>query len=181
MRSSKLADLVLFTMFGVIIFVSDIALEFLPNIHGVALTITVITLVYRARAMYSVLIYLILTALSSFIMTGGYFVFWWVPYIYIFPILWALVMLIPKKASLKSKTILSAVICGFHGLVFGILYSPFWAVMFGLNFEATVTSVIAGFPADILHMCANIAMSTLVYPLYKVLTKLEDNRIKKYQ
>ena len=44
MRSSRLADVVLFTMFGVIMFISDIGFEFLPNIHGVALSIAVVTL-----------------------------------------------------------------------------------------------------------------------------------------
>ncbi len=181
MKSSKLADIVLFTMFGVIMFVSDIGLEFLPNIHGVALSIAVITLVYRARALYSILVYIFLTALSSLILTGGYIVFWWLPYIYIFPVLWLLVMLIPKKAPLKFKAALSAVFCGFHGLIFGALYAPYQAFVFGLSFHGMLAWIIAGLPADIIHMCGNIAMSTLIYPLYKALVKLEDNRIKKYQ
>ena len=181
MRSTKLADIVLFTMFGVIMFVSDIGLEFLPNIHGVALSITVITLVYRWKAIYSILVYVILTAISSLILTGGYIVFWWIPYIYIFPILWLLVMLIPKRAPLKFKAGLSAVFCGFHGLIFGTLYAPYQALVFGLSFPGMIAWIIAGLPADVIHMCGNIAMATLVTPLYKALTKLENNRIKKYE
>ena len=181
MRSSRLADVVLFTMFGVIMFISDIGFEFLPNIHGVALSIAVVTLVYRARALYSILVYIFLTALSSLILTGGYIVFWWVPYIYIFPILWLLVMLIPKNAPLKLKSGIAMAMCGFHGLIFGALYAPYQALAFGLNFKGMLTWIAVGLPADIIHMCGNIAMATLIAPLYKALTKLEANRIKKYQ
>ena len=181
MRNSKLADIVLFTMFGVIMFVSDVGLEFLPNIHGVALSIAVVTLVYRTKAIYSILVYIFLTALSSLILTGGYIVFWWLPYIYIFTILWLLVMLIPKSAPLKFKAGIAMGMCGFHGLIFGTLYAPYQAIVFGLNFQGMLTWIAAGLPADVIHMCGNIAMATLIAPLYKAITKLEANRNRKYQ
>ena len=90
-------------------------------------------------------------------------------------------MLIPKNAPLKFKSGISMGICGFHGLIFGTLYAPYQAIVFGLNFKGMLTWIAAGLPADIIHMCGNIAMATLIAPLYKAITKLEANRNRQYQ
>ena len=167
--------MVLFTMFGVLMFLSDILFEFIPNVHGVALFICVVTLVYRWRAIIPVAIYVMITAVSS-LLTG--YTLWWIPYTYIFPILWLLVMLIPKKAPLRVKIVLSSVFMGLHGLAFGTLYAPFQMIMYDLSLEATLTWIALGFPFDLLHMVGNIAMSVLVYPIYRLLLKLDSKRPK---
>ena len=170
MKRSKLVDLAIFAMLGTILFVSKIIFEFLPNVHPIAMFIAVYTLVYRARALIPVYVYVFIL--------GLYYGFpmWWYPYVYIWAVIWAFSMLIPKSASLRTKGVLSTVFCGLHGLLFGILYAPAQAVMFGLDFKGMLTWIVAGFPFDIVHMCANIAISVLVIPLYKVLNRLEEKR-----
>ena len=155
-------------MLGTIMFISKLIMEFLPNIHAIAMLIAVFTLVYRWRALIPIYIYVFLTGLYN-----GFGI-WWIPYIYIWAILWALIMLIPKRLSIKKKVIISAVFCGLHGLLYGTLYAPFQALAFGLNFDGMIAWIIAGIPWDILHMCGNIAMSVLIVPLHKTIIKLEN-------
>ena len=102
MKRLTLSDMILFTMLGALLFVSDIVFELIPNVHGVALLICVITLVYRFKALISIFVYVGINAVLSFILASG-MTFWWIPYLYIFPILSLLVMLIPKKLSIKAS------------------------------------------------------------------------------
>ena len=57
MKRLTLSDMILFTMLGALLFVSDIVFELIPNVHGVALLICVITLVYRFKALISIFVY----------------------------------------------------------------------------------------------------------------------------
>ena len=170
MKKSKVLDLVIFTMLGCILFMSKIIAELLPNIHPVTMFICVYTLVYRARAIIPVYVFVAVSGLFY-----G-FAPWWIPYLYIWTLAWALFMLIPRNASLKLKGILSAVFCALHGLLYGVLYAPAQAVLFGLNFKGMIAWIVAGIPFDILHMCGNIVISVLVIPLYKVISRLEEKR-----
>ncbi|MBR2297204.1 MAG: hypothetical protein IKA43_07370, partial [Clostridia bacterium] len=104
------------------------------------------------------------------------FSLWWIPYIYIWIFIWLFAMLIPKGASFKLKGILSTVACGLHGILFGILYAPSQALLFGLDFQGMIAWIIAGLPWDVVHMCGNVACSLLVIPLYKLLLRLEEKR-----
>jgi len=168
MKRSVIRDIIIFTMLGTIMFISKVIMEFLPNIHAIAMFIAVFTLIYRWRALIPVYVYVFLTGLYNGFGT------WWYPYIYIWAILWALIMLIPKRLSLRTKAIICTVLCGLHGILYGTLYAPFQALAFGLNFEGMIAWIIAGFPFDIVHMCGNVAMSVLIVPLYKVINKLEN-------
>ena len=173
MKKSAIRDIIIFSMLGAIMFISKMIMEFLPNIHAVAIFIAVFTLVYRWKALIPIYIYVILTGLVNGFGT------WWYPYIYIWAILWAFIMLIPKRLSIKKRAVISAILCGLHGLLYGILYAPFQALAFGLNFEGMIAWIVAGFPFDIVHMCGNIAMSVLILPLYNVMIKLENKRFMK--
>lgn len=170
MKKSVIRDIIIFAMLGTIMFISKLIMEFLPNIHAVAMFIAVFTLVYRWRALIPIYVYVFLVGLFNGFNT------WWYPYIYIWTILWAFIMLIPKRLSLKKRAILCTILCGLHGLLYGILYAPFQALAFGLNFEGMLAWIIAGFPWDIVHMCGNIAMSVLIIPLYNIIIKLENKR-----
>lgn len=170
MKRSVIRDIIIFAMLGTIMFISKLIMEFLPNIHAVAMFIAVFTLVYRWRALIPIYVYVFLVGLVN-----G-FNLWWYPYIYIWTILWALIMLIPKGLSIKRKAVISAIFCALHGIAYGTLYAPFQALAFGLNFEGMIAWIVAGFPFDIVHMCGNIAMSVLIVPLYNVINKLENKR-----
>ena len=173
MNRKPIRDTILFSMLGAIMLISKLIMEFLPNIHAIAMFISVFTLVYRWRALIPIYVYVSLSGVFY-----GFGV-WWYPYIYIWAILWAFIMLIPKRLSIKKKVIISSVLCALHGLLYGILYVPFQALAFGLNFKGAIAWVIAGFPFDILHMFGNIAMSFLILPLYNVISKLENGKYLK--
>ena len=173
MKKNTIRDIIIFSMLGVIMFISKLIMEFLPNIHAVAMFIAVFTLVYRWKALIPIYVYVFLVGLVNGFGT------WWYPYIYIWAILWAFIMLIPKRLSIKKKVVISAILCGLHGIMYGILYAPFQALAFGLNFEGMIAWIVAGFPFDIVHMCGNIAMSVLILPLYKLINKLENETLKK--
>lgn len=162
--------MIIFAMLGAILFISKIVMEFLPNIHPLTMLITAYTLVYRVKALIPIYVYVIILGVYN-----G-FSLWWVPYIYIWLFIWAFAMLIPKNASMRVKGILSTVACALHGILYGILYAPAQAIMFGLNFQGMIAWIVAGLPWDVIHMCGNIAMSLLVIPLYKIILKLESKR-----
>ena len=161
----KLKELIVFAMLGTIMFLSDLLMEALPNIHGVAMFIALFTLVYRWRALIPLYVYVALTGVYAGLAP------WWIPYLYVWLPLWALVMIIPKGAPTKLKMILATVFCALHGLAFGTIYAPLQAIMYGLSFNGMLTWIVVGLPYDAIHMCGNFVMSFLIYPLYKVIKK----------
>jgi energy-coupling factor transport system substrate-specific component len=162
----SIKEIAVFSMLGSVMFVSKIVMEALPNIHLLgALTMTY-TLVFRKKALIPIYIYIFLNGLFA-----G-FSAWWVPYLYIWTLLWGITMLLPKKIPKKFKCIIYPLVCSFHGLFYGILYSPAEALMFGLDFEGTVAWIIAGIPFDLIHALGNLLAGILIVPLSDLLFKL---------
>ncbi len=84
-------------------------------------------------------------------------------------------MLLPKNMQARTAYIVYPVLGALHGLLYGVLYAPVQALMFGLGFEGMLAWIAAGFWFDILHGIGNFASGFLVYPLILLLRKL--NRI----
>ena len=162
----KVKEITVFAMLGALIFALKKVMEFAPNVHLVGVFIIAMTVVYRKKALYPIYIFVLLTGLLN-----G-FSAWWVPYTYIWTVLWGITMLLPKDMPNKIGAIVYPVVCALHGLAFGILYAPAWAVLSGFDFEYTVLWVITGFPWDIVHMIGNFVAGLLIIPLYKLLSKL---------
>ncbi len=159
--------MIIFSMLGAIMFCSKLLMDALPNIHLIgALTITY-TLVYRKKALYPIYIFAILTGLY-----GG-FGLWWVPYLYIWTILWGVTMLLPKSINEKWRAVIYPVICSLHGFAYGILYAPAEALMFGLDFQGMIAWIVAGATFDILHGLGNLVAGLLILPLTRLLMRLE--------
>ena len=160
-------DTVIFAMLGAIMFCSKLVMELLPNIHLIGTLTMIYTLVYRKKALYPIYIFVILTGLY-----GG-FGLWWAPYLYIWTILWGVTMLLPKNLDNKLGAFIYPLVCSLHGLIYGILYAPAQALMFGLDFDGMIAWIIAGFPFDLLHAGGNLVAGLLIIPLSKLLKKLE--------
>lgn len=165
-------EMTLFAMFASMMFISKIVMEFLPNIHLLGMLTMLLTVVYRKKALVPIYIYVLLNGVFS-----G-FNMWWVPYLYVWTVLWAVTMLLPQNMSKRAKMIVYPLVCCLHGLCFGVLYAPAQALMFGFTFEQTVAWVVAGFPFDIIHAVGNLVLGTLVYPLSMLLFRL-SKRINK--
>ncbi len=162
----RIFEICLFAMLGSIMFCSKIVMEVLPNIHLLGMLTMVYTLVFRARALIPIYVYVILNGLYA-----G-FNLWWVPYIYIWTILWGVTMLLPKNMPRKAAAVIYPLVCGLHGLAFGTLYAPTQAMMFNLNFGQMTAWIIAGLPWDILHMVGNLVAGLLILPLCDLFKKL---------
>ena len=165
-RSARIYEMVIFAMLGTLMFCSKIIMEVAPNIHLLGMFTIVFTLVYRVKALIPIYIYVVLNGVYA-----G-FSMWWVPYTYIWTILWGLTMLLPKHLPRLAQQIAYPILCGLHGFAFGMLYAPAQAVMFGLDFEQMVAWIVAGLPFDYIHGIGNFAAGLLIVPLTELLRKL---------
>lgn len=162
----KLREMAVFAMLGTVMFCSKIIMEALPNIHLLGMLTMTYTVAFRKKALIPIYIYIMLNGLYA-----G-FSLWWMPYLYIWTILWAVTMLLPRNMPKKAKCVVYPLICAIHGTLFGILYSPAQALMFGLNFEQMVAWIISGLPWDIIHGVGNFFAGLLIFPLSELLKRL---------
>ena len=161
-------DSVIFAMLGTLMFISKITLEALPNVHLLGVLTMVYTVAYRWRALIPIYIYVILNGVYS-----G-FSMWWVPYLYIWTLLWAITMLLPKRMPKKLAVIVYPIVCSLHGFAFGTLYAPVQAIMYNLGFDGMIAWIVAGFPFDIIHGVSNFCVGLLILPLSRLLVKLDS-------
>lgn len=164
-KYQRLVDLIVFAMLGVIMFISKYLTDLLPNIHFLGMLTMTYTIVYRKKALIPIYVFVMLIGIFN-----G-FAMWWIPYLYIWTILWGITMLLPKNMSKKIAVPVYAVVCALHGLCYGILYAPAQAIMFGLNFKAMLTWIATGFYFDIIHGIGNFALGFLTIPLSEALQK----------
>ena len=153
-------------MLGTIMFASDILMEALPNIHIVGALVMIYTLIFRFRALVPLYIYVFLN--------GIYMGFspWWVPYLYVWTLLWGLTMLLPRKMPKVAKCIVYPAVCSVFGFLFGTLFAPGQALMFGLSWKEMLAWIVAGIPFDIIHGISNLFAGMLIFPLSELLLKL---------
>ncbi len=165
-RSGRIREIAIFAMLGSLMFASKIIMEVLPNIHLLGMLTMVYTIVYRKKALIPIYIYVVLNGVYA-----GFSV-WWIPYIYIWAILWGVTMVLPKNMPKLVASAVYPVVCCLHGFFFGVLYAPAEALFFGLTFEETIAWIATGFWFDILHMVGNFAAGFLVHPLATAMKKL---------
>ncbi len=164
----KLRLMVIFSMLGAIMFVSKLVMEALPNIHLVGALVMIYTIVYRTKALIPIYIFVFLSGFY-----GG-FSPWWMPYLYVWTVLWGITMLLPKRMKPRNAVPVYVTVCALHGFLFGVLYAPAQAVLFGFNFEQTLAWIAAGFPFDVAHGIGNGIVGFLILPLSRVMMKLEQ-------
>ena len=168
MKKTSLRQLIVFSMFGALMFISKLIMEFAPNIHLLGVFTMVLTVSYRKKALIPIYIYVALNGIYA-----G-FNMWWVPYLYVWTVLWSITMLVPKRLSKRIKAIVYPVICAIHGFSFGILYSPAQALMMGMNFDQMLVWVASGATFDIIHGVSNFFVGFLILPLSELVIKLES-------
>lgn len=84
-------ELTIFSMLGALMYVSKVIMEFAPNVHLLGVFTIAFTVVYRAKALYPIYIYVLLNGIFAGFAT------WWIPYLYIWTVLWGITMLLPRK------------------------------------------------------------------------------------
>lgn len=159
----------IFAMLGTLMFCSKVMMEALPNIHLLGTLTMVYTITFRQKALIPIYIYVMLNGLYA-IFYGS--LIWWVPYLYIWTILWGVTMLLPKNMPKKIACVVYPAVCCLHGLAFGVFYAPVQALMFGFDFQQTLVWIAAGLPFDIMHGVGNLVTGLLIVPLSELLGKL---------
>ncbi len=150
-------------------YVSKLMMEFLPNVHILGAIIVAMTAVYRQKALYPMYVFIFLVGF----MNG--FSIWWIPYLYIWAILWGAVMLIPRKWPDKVRYVLYPIVCSLHGFLYGTLYAPAQALLFHYSFKATIAWIISGLPWDGIHGVSNFICGTvLILPLIRIFRYMEN-------
>ncbi len=165
-------ELAVFSMLGAVMYASKVIMDMLPNIHLIGVFIVALTVVYRKKALYPIYVFVFLVGIF-----GG-FNAWWVPYLYIWTLLWGAVMLVPKKLPEKVKPFIYIALCGLHGFLYGILYAPAQALFFGLDFRGMLSWIAAGAVFDTIHGVSNIVCGIMIVPLIRVLRMAEKSTNK---
>ena len=164
--SQRIREIAVFAILGSAMFCSKVIMEVLPNVHLLGTLTMTYTVVFRKKALIPIYVYVMLNGLYA-----GFNV-WWMPYIYIWTILWAITMLLPRNMPKGAMCIVYPLVCAVHGFAFGALYAPAQALMFGFDFEQTVAWIVAGLPWDVVHGIGNLFAGMLVFPLSQFLEKL---------
>jgi len=153
-------------MLGALMFCSKVIMEALPNIHLLGMLTVAYTVALRRRALIPIYIYVFLNGLYA-----G-FNAWWVPYLYIWTVLWGAAMLLPKRMKRPVAVVVYAVVCALHGFLFGALYAPAQALMYGFTFKQTLAWISAGLTFDIIHSASNLFVGFLILPMSDLLSRL---------
>lgn len=159
----NIRETVIFAMLGSLMYAAKLLMQILPNIHLLGALVIALTIVYRKKALYPIYTYIFIEGLIA-----G-FSLWWIPYLYLWTLLWGAAMLLPKKMPNKIKPVVYMVLCALHGFLFGTLYAPAQALLFGLDWSGTVAWIIAGLPFDFVHGVSNFFCGALICPIIKLL------------
>ena len=160
-------EIAIFAMLGAVMYASKIIMEFAPNIHLLGTFTIAYTIVYRKKALDPIYTYVIINGIFS-----G-FAAWWLPYLYLWAVLWGCVMLLPKHIPKKVQPLVYMSVCAAHGFLFGTLYAPVQALLYGMNLKGMISWIIAGLPWDMLHGISNFFCGILILPIASVLRLAE--------
>ncbi len=78
-------------------------------------------------------------------------------------------MLLPHNLPTKIKPFVYMIVCALHGFLYGVIYAPSQALLFGLDFKGMIAWIISGIPFDLIHGISNFFCSLLICPIIHVL------------
>lgn len=160
-------EIAVFSMLGAVMYASKMIMEIAPNIHLLGVFTIAFTVVYRKKALYPIYIYVLLNG----IFCG--FAAWWIPYLYVWTILWGAVMLLPGNIPGKLRPVVYMAVCAVHGFLFGTLYAPAQAFLYGLSFKGMIAWIVAGLPFDFIHGVSNFVCGIMIVPVISVVRLAE--------
>ena len=164
-------EISVFGMLGAVMLASKWVMDAFPNIHLLGAFTIAFTLVYRKKALYPIYTYILLLGMFS-----G-FANWWIPHLYVWTVLWGATMLLPRKLSPKVAPIVYMLLNAAHGFLYGVLYAPVQALLFGLDFHGMLAWIAAGLPFDLIHGFSNFACGALILPIARTSRLAERTNI----
>ena len=171
-QSRRIFEMVLFAMLGALMFCSDLIMEALPNIHLLGMLIVVYTIVFRTKALIPIYVYVLLMGVFAGFAT------WWVPYLYVWTVLWGVVMLLPRRMPRWLAYPLYTAVCALHGLFFGVLYAPFHALIYRTGCAGMIAWIVAGLHFDLLHFVGNLGAGLFIVPVSELLLRLNRKYLR---
>ncbi len=162
-RRAKLLEVLVLTLLGVLMYVSQIVMAALPNIEIVSLLIIVTVHKFGVKALASVYVFVMCE-----IMTYGLSM-WVINYLYVWAVLCIVVCFIRKIGNTCVYTLVATL----FGLAFGTLCSIPYFFIGGISMG--VSNIVSGISFDLLH-CGGNFITTLL--LSKPLIKAMDKAIK---
>ena len=162
-------EMTVFGMLGALMYASKMLMEVAPNIHLIGVFTIAFTVVYGKKALYPIYTFILITGIFN-----G-FASWWIPYLYLWAILWGVTMLLPKKMPKKVRPIVYMLVNASHGFLYGTLYAPAQAILFGLSFKGMIAWIMSGLPFDFIHGVSNFFCGILIVPIVSVLMRIEQN------
>ena len=162
-------EITIFAMLGGVMYASKLIMEFAPNVHLLGVFTIAFTVFYQNTASSPIYTYVLLNGMFSGFAT------WWIPYLYLWTVLWGVVMLLPRNMSNKMQTIVYMIVCAAHGFLFGTLYAPAQAILYGLDFKGMIAWIVAGLPWDFVHGVSNFFCGILIMPIISVLRMAQKN------
>lgn len=164
----SIREIAVFAMLGALMFVSKQLMEGMPNIHMIGVLTMVYTIVYRVKALIPIYVFIFMEGVIAS------FNLWWIPYLYIWAVLWGVTMLLPRNMKPVKAAVVYPVVCGLHGLLYGTLYAPAQVILwFNWDFSKMIPWIVTGLKWDAIHCAGNLALGTLILPLSELLGKLE--------
>lgn len=161
MTGSKLTvrELCALAIMGALMEGAKVALAAVPNVHLNAVFIILAAVFFGWKAMYAVSVYIILEGL----LFG--FGLWWVSYLYAWPLLCAVCVLLRRNDS----PLIWAVTAAVHGLLFGALCALPYAFIGGWSMAFSYWAAGLGF--DLAHCAGNFVLTLVLYrPLKAAMT-----------
>lgn len=160
----KTKEICLYGLLGALMFALKLAMSALPNIEPVSLLLISFTVTLGIKAIYPLSVYIILEMLIY-----G-FGFWSIGYLYIWPVLVIVTLLIKKMI---KNSFLWSVISGLFGLFFGALYIPLYIISGGFTFA--ITWWISGLHYDFIHCVSNFILCLILFkPITNTLSKVKE-------
>lgn len=160
----------IFGMLGAVMYVSKMIMELIPNVHLLGVFTVAFTVIYRKKALYPIYTFVILEGIFCGFAT------WWVPHLYIWAVLWGAVMLLPREMPKRTRMVVYMAVCSSHGFLFGILYAPMQAIMYGFSFQGMIAWIVAGLPWDCVHGISNFFCGILIAPIISALRNTETSQ-----
>ena len=162
-KAGKLStrELCILSLMGALMFASQLVMSGLANVHIIAPLIIVCCAVFAWKAMYAVILFVLLEAL---VWGLG---LWVISYFYLWPAL-ALAAIVMHK---NDSALIWAVLAAVHGLLFGAGCAiPYFFIG---GFEMAFSYWVSGIPFDLVHCAGNFVLTLAVYrPLKNVLFKV---------
>ena len=154
-------ELVFLALCTAAMFVSQVALSFLPNIELVSLLVIVYTHAFRRKVLYILYVFALLEGLLYGFTT------WWLTYLYVWTIQAGLAWAFRRMESPLGWAVLS----GAFGLAFGALCELVYLPIIGPR--AALGAWVSGIPFDLAHCFGNFVAALALYrPLSRLMQRL---------